>query len=77
VIGVNADPRESNLEPIPEDVLNLWGKTGSPGTSQNLNPDQNQTPVSLWWYVMLLALLAAMAETVVASGYMGTQREAV
>jgi hypothetical protein len=32
-------------------------------------------PVSLWWYVMLLALVVALAETVVASGYMGTQRE--
>jgi hypothetical protein len=31
--------------------------------------------VSLWWYVMLLALVVALAETVVASGYMGTQRE--
>ena len=32
-------------------------------------------PVSLWWYVMLLALLVAVAETALASGYMGTQRE--
>ena len=29
LIGVNPDPRESDLEPIPEDVLQLWGK-GSP-----------------------------------------------
>ena len=34
-------------------------------------------PVSLWWYVMLLALVAALAETAFASGYMGTQREEI
>ena len=32
-------------------------------------------PRRMWWYVMLLALLVAVAETVLASGYMGTQRE--
>jgi hypothetical protein len=35
----------------------------------------NSRPVSLWWYVMLLALLVALAETALASGYLGTQRE--
>jgi hypothetical protein len=33
--------------------------------------------ISLWWYVMLLALLVALAEVVFASGYMGTPREEV
>jgi hypothetical protein len=33
--------------------------------------------VNLWWYVMLLALIAALAEMAVASRYMGTQREEV
>ena len=77
VIGVNADRRESNLEPIPEDVLKLWSKTGSDGTQKNLSQDRNRTPVSLWWYVIMLALLTAVAEAVVASRHMGTQREAV
>jgi hypothetical protein len=34
-----------------------------------------EQPVSLWWYVMLLALIVALAETAFASEYMGTQRE--
>jgi hypothetical protein len=33
--------------------------------------------MSLWWYVMLLALVVALAEAAVASGYMATQREEV
>jgi hypothetical protein len=36
---------------------------------------RNQTPQSFWWYVMLLVLAAAVAESAVASRYLGTQRE--
>jgi hypothetical protein len=34
-----------------------------------------KTPESFWWYVMLLVLLAAVGESVLASRYLGTQRE--
>ena len=34
-------------------------------------------PMSLWWYVMLLALVVALAETALASEYIGTQREEI
>jgi hypothetical protein len=33
--------------------------------------------VNLWWYVMLFALVVALAETALASEYMGTEREEV
>jgi hypothetical protein len=32
-------------------------------------------PYSLWWYVMMFALAAAVAESIVASYHLGTQRE--
>ena len=35
----------------------------------------SKTPESFWWYVMLLVLAAAVAESVLASRYLGTQRE--
>jgi hypothetical protein len=78
VIGVNPDRRESDLEPIAPDVQQLW--SGSKGdasiqTAAGARTEDKYRPVSLWWYVMLLALVVALAETVVASGYMGTQRE--
>jgi hypothetical protein len=78
VIGVNPDRRESDLEPIAPDVQQLW--SGSKGdasiqTAAGTRTEDKYRPVSLWWYVMLLALVVALAETVVASGYMGTQRE--
>jgi Aerotolerance regulator N-terminal/von Willebrand factor type A domain len=80
VIGVNPDRRESNLEPMPTDMQQLWSKNSSGGSIQSVGSVAGETKyrsVSLWWYVMLLALVTALAESMVASGYMGTQREAV
>jgi Aerotolerance regulator N-terminal/von Willebrand factor type A domain len=77
-VGVNADPKESNLDVIPDDVLALWrGKGGSASqVASAAGPaTPNKTPQSLWWYVMLLVLAAALAESVLASRYLGTQRE--
>ena len=36
---------------------------------------EKYTAHSVWWYVMLLVLVAAVAESIVASRYLGTQRE--
>jgi Aerotolerance regulator N-terminal/von Willebrand factor type A domain len=81
LIGVNPDRRESNLEPIANDLLQLWGR--SPATT--LSPpapsaaagyvQEKYTAHSIWWYVMLLVLVAAVAESIVASRYLGIQRE--
>jgi hypothetical protein len=78
VIGVNPDRRESDLEPIAQDVQQLW--SGSKGeasiqTTAAAAGDPKYRRVSLWWYVMLFALVVALAETVLASSYMSTQRE--
>ncbi len=78
VIGVNPDRRESDLEPLAEDVQHLWSGNSGGGESRTAGAttvEVKSRPVSLWWYVMLLALLVALAEMVLASGYMGTQRE--
>ncbi len=77
LIGVNPDRRESDLEPIPSGLLQLWGThsanaTGSPKT---VDVQEKNSTRSLWWYVMLLVLVAAVAESIVASRYLGTQRE--
>src|SRR5580700_2666362 len=77
-VGVSPDPRESNLDVIPEDVLALWrGKgEGAQEASTGSGPTKvEKTPQSLWWYVMLLVLGAAVAESVLASRYLGTQRD--
>ena len=82
VIGVNPDRRESNLEPIPDDVLALWIGSNREAVARNsqMSPGRASTPLQtrpmgLWWYVMLLALVVAIAEKVLGSGYLGVQRE--
>ena len=78
VVGVNPDRRESNLESLPNDLQQLWsGRSGDnvrQKASTRSGEEKNQ-PVSLWWYVMLLAWAAASAEIAVASRYIGTERE--
>jgi len=78
VIGVNPDRRESDLAPMTDDVLQLWSGSSSGSETRPVTTSaaaETKEPVSLWWYVMLLAFLAAMAETIFASRYMGTLRE--
>jgi hypothetical protein len=75
-VGVNPDPKESNLDMIPDDVLALWrGNKGdspqvasAPGTTA-----PGKTPENFWWYVMLLVLAAGLAESALASRYLGTR----
>ena len=81
LIGVNPDRLESDLQPMPADVQQLWSGSNTPSadtapqTADVAARPTEYRPVSLWWYVMLLALLVAVAETVLAGNYMGTQRE--
>ncbi len=75
LLGVNPDRRESNLEPMAKDLLALWGgHTTAPAATVGYVQGKNTTR-SIWWYVMLLVLVAAVAESIVASRYLGTQRE--
>ena len=80
VIGVNPDRRESDLQPLPSDVQRLWSGSSSGDTSQKASASTIEVgyrPVSLWWYVMFLALLVVLAETAFANGYLGTPREEI
>jgi len=75
-IGVNPDPKESNLDIIPDDVLALWrGNGGQSAPSAQIPSAPRKTAQTLWWYIMLLMLAFALAESAVASRYLGTQRE--
>ena len=78
LVAVNPDRRESNLEVVPEDDLALWRSSSSTETQQAaaaLGESEPAKPRSLWWYAMLLVLLAGIAESLVASRYLATQRE--
>ena len=78
VVGVNPDRRESNLDVVPDDVLALWRgrpKSPEPAVSRDASAPQEHEPFSVWWYIMLLVLTAALAESWLASRYLGTRRE--
>jgi hypothetical protein len=77
VVGVNADRRESNLDVIPDETLALWrGNANSPTESASaVSEQQKEQPYSLWWYLMLLVFAAGLAESLLASRYLATQRE--
>jgi hypothetical protein len=75
-VGVNPDPKESNLDVIPDDVLALWrGNGGESSPSTQIPSASHKTAQTLWWYVMLLVFAFALAESALASRYLGTQRE--
>ena len=78
LVGVNADRRESNLALMDDDVLALWRGTGGPDSQQaSLAVAQQEPakPFSLWWYAMLLVLLAALGESFVAARYLTSRTE--
>jgi len=78
LVAVNADRRESDLSAIPAETLALWENTGNgravEGTPES-GEEQNR-PVSLWWYIMLLALALAVAESLLGNRYLGVDKEA-
>ena len=78
-VAVNPDPKESNLDVIPDDVLALWqGKRDQSQQEASVAGSaamRRTVPEALWWYVMLLVLVSALAESALASRYLGTTRE--
>jgi hypothetical protein len=79
MVGVNPDRRESNLDVLPDDTLALWrGNSGTGAAAQGAagGSAQEQTqPFRLWWYIMLLVLAAAIAESLLADRYLGAQHQ--
>jgi len=78
VIGVNADRRESNLDVIPDDTLSLWRGNPGGGAAQVAaagQPQEQTKPYSIWWYIMILVLAAAVAESLLANQYLGVQQQ--
>jgi aerotolerance regulator-like protein/VWA domain-containing protein len=77
VIGINPDRRESDLEVMPDDILSLWrgSRNAALEPASEAKTPQQSKPYGLWWYLMLLVLAAAVAESVLAGQYLGRLRE--
>jgi hypothetical protein len=79
LIAANPERTESVLAAAPDDVLALWrGRAEAPPRASTANAvlaDGPLLPHRFWWYAMLAVLVAALAESLVASRYLGTSRE--
>ncbi len=85
MIAVNADRRESDLATLPAETVQIWTASGSTGTAAKLEAgssagagfqeEPEKKPLSFWWYFLLAAALATAGESILASRYLGVQRE--
>ena len=78
LIAANPDRRESDLAPIPADVLALWRGAGPAVAAAVAAPGTSRPGVihsSLWWYAIWAALAFALAESAIGSRYLGTPRD--
>ncbi len=78
LVAVNADRRESDLTPLDKDSLALWQNTATARENAS-GGTENATnrPVSLWWYVMMIVLLLALAESLIGNRHLSVDKEAV
>jgi Aerotolerance regulator N-terminal/von Willebrand factor type A domain len=77
VVGVNTDRRESDLAVMPDEVQALWRGTprGDQASFSGAQAPDREERRSLWWYIMILALVAALSESWLASRYLSTPIE--
>ena len=74
LVAAHADRSESDLTPIPQETLDLWKGTGTasaPGEGGSTGAaEAGDRPWGLWPFILLLLLGVAVAESVVANGYL-------
>ena len=76
LVAVNADRRESDFDMIPKETLTLWQNTGEGAAAASGVTSVAARPVNFWWYVLLVAFLLAIAESVIAGRYLTIKKEA-
>ncbi len=74
LVAAHADRRESDLSMIPKETLDLWKATGTgdqtSGNASDSSDQSDRKPWGLWPILLLLLLVVALAESVVANGYL-------
>ena len=74
MVAVNAPRVESNLALVPQETLALWenkGQTGTVAAGQTNTPDfEKPQPVSYWRPILVLLLLAVLAESFIAGRHL-------
>ena len=76
LVAVNAERQESDLTPVSAESLSLWQNTAQGAATVGTAAGEEQKPVSLWWYVMLVVLLLAVAESLLGNQHLSVDKEA-
>ena len=76
LVAVNADRHESDLTPAPAETLALWQNTSQGSSESGGAAAGEQKPLSLWWYVMLVVLALAVAESLLGNRHLSVDKEA-
>jgi hypothetical protein len=70
LIAVHSDRRESDLTPVANDTLALWQSTGKANPAAGgATGEAGEKPYSIWWYVLVALLIAAVIESLFAGKY--------
>ena len=78
LLAVNPDRRESDFTLIPQETLSLWQNTGQGLRAQQAGAGEaERKPLDFWWYVMIVVLALALAESVVGNWHLAVDKEAV
>jgi hypothetical protein len=72
LVAVNVDRRESALEPVSRENLQLWEQSGKGAANAQGGGVETVTPEpqSFWWWVALLAFVALLAESYLSARYL-------
>ena len=72
---MNADRRESDFALVPPETLELWKNTGiapksGPNRSDTSGPITRDEKAELWWWVLAMLAVLAIAESVLGNRQM-------
>jgi aerotolerance regulator-like protein/VWA domain-containing protein len=77
LVAVNPDRHESDFDVVPQETLALWENTGQGSRMASAGGGEaERKPVDFWWYVMILVLALAVAESLVGNRHLGIDKEA-
>ena len=76
LVAVNADRHESDLTPASPETLALWRNTAQGSSEGGGAAAGERKPLSLWWYVMLVVLALAIAESLLGNRHLSVDKEA-
>jgi len=74
LVAVNVDRRESVLDPVARENLQLWEQSGKGAASSSGAAGSTDTPApepqSFWWWAALLAFVTLLAESYLSARYL-------